>query len=150
MSSEWRQACVQLAELEAGDGGGDGPVGPADLLRGIGLEVPGVEVTGPAAEPEEDTGLPGRASAHRSILVHTGGNQLRPGETHGTDPAGLEQPAAREQSVVQRKHGPSSFNGCIRHRSPSSSHCDALEGLESREMLIYTAIVSRGLAERKG
>src|SRR5205807_571757 len=44
-----------FADLEAGDRRGDGSEGAADLFRGVGLGVPGVELTLAAAgEDDED------------------------------------------------------------------------------------------------
>src|SRR5262249_41508594 len=84
------QLLVQLAQAQTWDGRGDRTVRPADLVGGIWLKVPGVEVTRPAAQPDEDARLRGRPLTQRSIRVYTGRHQARPGQIRRTDRAGLE------------------------------------------------------------
>ena len=82
------QARVQLAEPQAGDGGGNGPVRAADTVGRFGLQIPGVEVAGSAAQPEEDTRLLGRPVAQWAIGVHLGGDHTWQAHAQGTDAAG--------------------------------------------------------------
>src|SRR5207248_2034214 len=53
LAGEARQV---LAQADAGGGRGDGPELPAELDRGVGLHVPGVDVRGPAREPDQNGG----------------------------------------------------------------------------------------------
>ena len=60
---------MQLADVHAGDRGGDGLVGAANFRRRLGLQVPGIEVAGPAAQQDEDARLLGGTAAKSSVAI---------------------------------------------------------------------------------
>ena len=88
-----RRVCSSLSRMP-GTARGDGLVGAADSLRRVGLQVPGVEVAGPAAQPEEDARLLGRPATEWSIAA--GGNQCGKAHAQRADAAELQKFAARE------------------------------------------------------
>ena len=71
------QARMQLADAHAGDRRGDRLVGAANLRRRLGLQVPGIEVAGPAAQQDEDARLLGGTAAKSSIAIDARGNHPR-------------------------------------------------------------------------
>ncbi len=97
MPGQRGQAHVQLAEAHPGDGRGNRLVWAADAVRGIGLQVPGVEVAGSAAQQDEDARPLGRAAAETLLAIDPCGDHARHGQVQGAEPASLEKPAAREQ-----------------------------------------------------
>ena len=101
------QARMQLADAHAGDRRGDRLVGAANFRRRLGLQVPGVEVTGPAAQQDEDARLLGGTAAQSSLAIDARGNHPRQAHGQGADPAGLQQSAARDprgrMSLVARQ-----------------------------------------------
>lgn len=91
------QAWVQFADAHAGDRRGNRLVRPADFRRRCRLEVPGVEVAGPAAQQDEDARLLGSAAATRLIAIdarrhHAGNAQIQQAQA-----AGLEKATARDR-----------------------------------------------------
>ena len=108
MPGQRGQARVQLADAHAGDRRGDRPVGAANFRRRRGLQVPGVEVAGSAAQQDEDARLLGGTAAKSSLAIDARRNHPRQAQSQGADPAGLEKSAARDQGgllslVAQRK-----------------------------------------------
>ena len=63
--------------LHAGDRGGDRLVGAANFRRRRGLQVPRIEVAGPAAQQDEDAGLLGGTAAKSSVAIDARGNHPR-------------------------------------------------------------------------
>ena len=92
---------VQLADAHAGDGRGDRLVRAANLRRGVGLQVPGVEVARPAAQQDEDARLLG-GSLRRLAAIHARRDDPRRGEAQGAGAAELKESAAGEGGVVHR------------------------------------------------
>ena len=87
------QARVQLADAHAGDRRGDRLVGAANFRGRLGLQVPGIEVAGPAAQQDEDARLLGGTAAKSSVAIDARRNHPRAPES-SADPAGLEKSAA--------------------------------------------------------
>ena len=91
-----RRGCSSR-DAHAGDRRGNGLVGAANFRRRLGLQVPGIEVTGPAAQQDKDARLLGGTAAKSSVAIDARGNHPRQAQSQGADPAGLEKSAARDQ-----------------------------------------------------
>src|SRR5262249_49384854 len=76
----------QFADADAGGLGGDGRERPAELKRGVGLGVPGVEVGGATPEPEEEHRLGGAAGRRVSL----GPEAQQGGQREAEDTAGAD------------------------------------------------------------
>ena len=94
MLGQGGKARVQFADAHARDGRGNRPIGAANAIGCIRLEVPGVEVARPTAQEHEDTGLL-RRDATRGLVIDARRHHPRKGHRHGADPAGLKQLTAR-------------------------------------------------------
>src|SRR5262245_20098949 len=85
------QPGVQLADPHPGDLRGDRPVRPADLVGCAGLEVPGVDVAGPATEQDEDARPLGGATGEPAAGLDAGGNDAGHADREGANSPGLEE-----------------------------------------------------------
>src|SRR5262249_4100723 len=90
------QPGVQLADPHPGDLRGDRPVRPADLVGGAGLEVPGVDVAGPATEQDEDARPVGGAAGRPAAGLEAGRAEAGQADREGADTPGLEELAPGE------------------------------------------------------
>ena len=97
MRRQTGQTLVQLGEVHAGDRRGNGLVRAANFRGCRGLQVPRIEVTGPAAQPDQDAGLLRGTAAETSFALQAGRDRSRATESQGADPTGLEKLAARDQ-----------------------------------------------------
>ncbi len=71
------QPRMKLADAHPGDRRGDGLVGAANFRGRLGLQVPGIEVTGSAAQQDKDAGLLGGTAAKSSVAIDARGNRPR-------------------------------------------------------------------------
>src|SRR5262249_55380746 len=107
----------QLTDARAGQPGGDGPEWAAELIRGVGLEVVGVDMTRPAAQHDVDQGLrPGGAAGVGPVPQQVG--QGEPAEPQGADP---EEFAVTDAVAVARTAAPDADHRRYSGRSVAGS-----------------------------
>src|SRR5262249_55633738 len=90
------QPGVQLANPHPGDLRGDRPVRPADLVGCPGLEVPSIDVAGPATEQDEDARPVGGPAGQPATGLGAGGDGAGQADREGADTPGWEKLAPGE------------------------------------------------------
>jgi hypothetical protein len=98
MLGQLGQARVKFADAHTGHGGGNRPIRAPNSLRRCGLQVPRIEMTGPATQQDEDARLRGSTAAQCLFAIDARRNHARKGPMKNADAAGLEQLAARDHS----------------------------------------------------
>jgi len=96
VSSQCGHSRVEFADPHARYGRGDRLVGSADFGRGIWLQIPSVEMTGTAAEQDEDARFLGRPIA--TLRINASRHETGEAQAQRTGPGKLEESATRDRA----------------------------------------------------